>query len=240
MLWPNKLNRLTGSAMILLAACLVLGIATGISISDDDPTNRGEVAQVLIDVEDNMALAIISTALFILLNTIGLALAGLLYLLFRDRSRTLSIIVLVGFVASSASGFMVEAIDIGLIAIADSYVNGGAGLDAGDPALLDLANVVAYLSGATNLMNFTALGLALVALGLIIWDAPLGRVNPPRPYGLAAMIAALAAFLSWTVVVSDIGILAIAAQGILSLVVLIGVGGYLMMNPGDEAALEGD
>jgi len=50
------------------------------------------------------------------------------------------------------------------------------------------------------------------------------------------MLAALAAFLSWTVVVSDIGMLLFAAQGIASLVVLIGIGAHLILNPNDEAS----
>ena len=40
MLWSNRLNRLTGSVTILLAACLVLAVATGFSVSDQDPAER--------------------------------------------------------------------------------------------------------------------------------------------------------------------------------------------------------
>jgi hypothetical protein len=50
------------------------------------------------------------------------------------------------------------------------------------------------------------------------------------------MLAALAAFLTWTIVLSEIGFLLFAAQGIASLVVLIGVGAHLIMNPDDGAA----
>ncbi len=232
MLWSNNLNRLTGYTMVLTAACLVLGIATGIIVSDQDPTIRSEVEQTLIAIEDNNALAIISTTFFILLNIAGLFLAGLFYLLFRDRSPLLSIILLIGFVTSSATGFLVEGFNIGLIGIAHSYVNGGAGLAAGDPALLDIANFVAHLSGATDLMSFTTLGVALLALGVIIWEAPAGRVNPPRLFGLVAILAALSAFLAWIVIATDIGVVLFAVQGIASLVFLLGGGGWLIMNPG--------
>ncbi len=236
MLWSNHLNRLTGSVMILLAACLVLAIATGFSITDQDPAERAEVEEFLIDVEDNQALAIISSVFFILIDAVvGLVLTALLYLLFRDRSPFLSLLLLVAFLATYATAMVFDATNLGLVVIADSYVNGGVGLAAGDPAFLDLAYVVAIVGGITNLLGFTALGIGMLALGLIIQFAPEGRVNPPRAYGLAALVAALAAFLTWTVVISDIGFLVFAVQGILSLIVLIGVGAHLILNPDDEA-----
>jgi len=237
MLWSNNLNRLTGYVMILLAVCLVLGIAFSLGVSDQDPAERAEVEQFLIDVEDSQGLAIISSVFFILIDAVvGLVLTALLYLLFRDRSRFLSLLVLVAFLANAAAAMVFDATNAGLIVIADSYVNGGVGLAAGDPAFLDLAHVVAIVGGITSLLSFTALGIALLALGLIIRFAPEGRVNPPRIYGSAAMLAALTAFLSWVIVVSDMGFLFFAVQGILSIVVLIGVGAHLIMNPDDEAA----
>ena len=237
MLWSNHLNRLTGYVMILLAVCLVLGVATGFPISDQDPAQRSEVQQFLTEVEDDQALAIISTTFFILASAVvGLVVAALLYLLFRDRSPFLSVLLLVALIANSVASMVVSAADIGLVAIADSYVNGGAGLAAGDPAFLDLAHTLAIFEGITDLLSFTAFGIALLALGLIIWSAPEGRVNPPRAYGLAAMLAALAAFLSWIIVVSDIGFVFFAVHGIALLVVLLGVGAHLIMHPEDEAA----
>lgn len=237
MLWSNKLNRLTGSAMVLLAACLVLGIAFSIAVSGEDPAQRAEIEQFLIDVEDNQGLAIISSIFFIIIDGfIGVALAALLYLVFRDRSPLLATLTLVGILANSVAAMVFDGMNLGLITIADSYVNGGVGLDAGDPAFLDFAHVIATIAGIVSLLSFRALGIGLLALGLIIQFAPEGRVNPPRLYGAAAMLAALTGFLAWTIVVSDIGFLFFAMQGVMSLVVLIGVGAHLIMNPDDEAA----
>ena len=237
MLWSNRLNRLTGSTMILLAVCLVLGVAFSLGVSDQDPAERAEVEQFPIDLEDNQGLAIASSVFFVLIDAVvGLVLAALLYLLFRDRSPFLSLLVLVAFLANAVTAMVFDATNAGLFVIADSYVNGGVGLAAGDPAFLDLAHVVAIVGGITSLLSFTALGVAMLALGLIIRFAPEGRVNPPRVYGLAAMLAALASFLTWTIVVSEIGFLLFAAQGIASLVVLIGVGAHLILNPDDEAS----
>ncbi|HEY5640934.1 MAG TPA: hypothetical protein VIW01_12890 [Dehalococcoidia bacterium] len=227
-------ERITGYTMILLVVCGILAIAISFGMTDQEPTNRDDLEQFLLDVEDKKALAVLTAFFFVMLDAVvGLVLAGLLYFVFRDRSRPLALIVLVGLVANAAIAGTSDAIGASMIAVADGYVNGGVGLEAGDPAFLDIAYAMAWMSNLTVLVGFTALGIGLVALGWLLWAAPEGNVNPPRIYGAASVLAGLTAFLSWIAVATEIGFLFFALQGIFSIVLLVGVGAHLIMRSGE-------
>ena len=107
----NRLYVVTGLVLIGIAICFVGTIVTGMAVSDTDPTSKADTAKMLKDLYDNRTLAVISIAFSVLLDCgLGIVIAGLLYLVFRDRSRVLAITLLVGFIGNAAvsamSGFV--------------------------------------------------------------------------------------------------------------------------------------
>jgi hypothetical protein len=227
--WDERIYQFGGIVLILLAVCVVLAIFLSFGVGDSDVFNRDEVEQAVRDLHDNRGLWIASNAAFILLDAIiGLLVAPLLYLIFRDRSRLLALIVLVAFIAQSAVAAVVDSVDASLVVLASDYVEGGVGLDPGDPAMLEIARTMGVATAVLGQTSFTMLGLALVALGLLIATAPEGAVNPPRWLGWVGVVAGVAAWLAWFIVLSDAGFVFFPIQLIASLILLIGLGVHLL------------
>ena len=102
MQWTNQISRLAGLTLLLLALGLILNVVFLVSVGTSDPTERGEIEQVLRDINDNEALFFLGTGFSIATDAaITLAAAALLYLVFRDRSRLLALFGFVGLVAGS-------------------------------------------------------------------------------------------------------------------------------------------
>lgn len=227
--WDDRLPQLGGIGLILLAVCLVIAVVLSFSTGDADPFDRAKVEEWLLDIDDNRGLWIASNAVFILLDAVvALVVAPLLYLLFRDRGRLLALIVLVGFIAQSAVSAVVDSVDASLVVIASDYVEGSAGLEAGDPAMLEIARTLAVGTTILGQTSFTMLGVALTALGLLIATSPEGAVNPPRWLGWVSVVAGVATWFAWFIALTDAAFVFFPIQGIASLIFLIGLGIHLL------------
>jgi hypothetical protein len=225
----ERTTQLGGFFLILLAVCLVLALVLSLSVGDADVFKREEVEQAVLDLHDNRGLWIASNAVFISLDAVvALVVAPLLYLLFRDRARLLSLIVLVAFIGQSAVSAVVDSVDASLVVLASDYVEGGPGLDAGDAVMLEIARTMAVATSVLGQTSFTMLGLALVALGLLIALAPEGAVNPPRWLGWVSVVAGVAAWLAWGIVLTEAAFVFFPIQALSSLVLLIGLGIHLL------------
>jgi hypothetical protein len=235
MFWSNRINTLAGIVLLALPIFLVVAIVlNGVSTGDNDPMEKGEVEEFLLEVHDNRDLAIASAGAFVVVDVVvGALVATVLYLLFRDRSNVLALLTFVAFVLNGALSGVVDGIDAGIIVLADDYVDGGAGLEPGDPAILEIARALSVTSGMVGMVSFTALGLALASLGLLLVMAPEGAVNPPRFFGWVSLIGGVAAFASWLVLLSDAGFIAFAIQGIAGLILFIGLGIWLLRHSSD-------
>ena len=236
MFWADRINRVAGVALLLLALGIILNIVFTVSaVGDSDPIERGEIEEVLRDINDNEALFFLGTGFSIATDAaISLAAAAGLYLVLRDRSRLLALFGFVGLVAGSIA-FMAGdtgALTLGILAQDFVEEGGPGGIAAGDPVILQSARAVGAFTGLTFQIGFTAIAFGFLAFGALITWAKDGAVNPPRWLGALAILTALAIVLSWLAAISnDLGDLIFVIGNIGVLLFLIILGGWLLMQP---------
>ncbi len=113
--------------------------------------------------------------------------------------------------------------------MAKDYVHGGAGLNAGDPAILELAHLLQVIFSVVGAFAGTMLGIAFLALGWVIAKAPAGNVNPPKAIGWIIVVDGVAQFFSWTQFATDAAFLAFIVFGLTTLVFTIWLGIWLFL-----------
>ena len=236
MFWADRINRVAGVTLLLLALGIILSIAfTLFAVGDSDPIERGEIEEALRDINGNEALFFLGTGFSIATDAaISLAAGAGLYLLLRDRSRLLALFGFVGLVAGGIAFMAGDAGTLTLGVLAQDFVEeGGPGsIAAGDPVILQSARAVGALTGFTFQIAFTAIGFGLLAFGALITWAKDGDVNPPRWLGGLAILSALAILLSWLAAVdNDLGDVFFLISNIGVLLFLIVLGGWLLMQP---------
>jgi hypothetical protein len=222
---------IAGVVLLLLAITLIASVGLGSQTGDNDPFDDDEAAEFLEDVNDNEGAWLGQYAVGMVTDAGLLVLAaGLLYVLFRDRSRVLALIGLTGITAGGAIAATTDVSGILTAILADDYVNGGGDLPAGDPASFQTARLAAMYTYTGFQAAGTAIGCGFIALGLLIAYAPTGAINPPRWLGWPAMIAGLAFLLSWIIVLTEAGFVFIIIGGLGILVFTIGLGAWLIVN----------
>lgn len=242
MLWSERINRLAGAALVILAGLVIVNTALFIStMSDADVFSRTEINDYLKDLQDNRTVAGLTLATSILIDTIfGILAAGLIYILLSGRNRTLALLGAIFIVAASAVFMVADGLTFSLIYLADDFAKGGAGgLPAGNATTVEIARVVAVGQSALLQAGFTALATGFLAYSILIVGAPLGAVNPPRWIGWVGIISALAGYLSWLIVLSDNFFPFFIITGLAQLIWLLGFGIWLLMkgdNTGTAAA----
>ena len=236
MFWADRINKVAGVTLLLLALGIILNLAFTISaVGDSDPVKRAEIEGFLRDINDNEALFFLGTGFSIATDAaISLAAAAGLYLVLRDRSRLLALFGFAGLVAGSIAFIASDASLLALGLLAQDFVEkgGAGGIAAGDPVILQSARTVGVITAFTFQIAFTAIAFGLLAFGTLITWAKVGTVNPPRWLGGLAILSALAMLLSWLGAVdTDLGdvIFLIANLGVL--LFLIVLGGWLLMQP---------
>jgi hypothetical protein len=227
----NRLYVWTGLVIIGIAVCLVLGIGLSIAVSSNDPSSKSDVAKYMKDIYDHRALFIIDQIFFVTLVSVLVLLVGaFVYLIFRDRSQVLALIVLVGHVGAAATGAASDALKIATLVVAKDFVHGGAGVNAGDTSLVELTHIIGRGVGALSLMNTSMLGLAFLAMGWLIVRAPEGRVNPPRAIGWIILVAALAFALTWTDTFTSAGRVFLIINAVATIIFTIWLGIWLIKH----------
>ncbi len=229
----NRLYVMTGLVLIAIAVCLVLSIVIGIGVSDTDPTSKADTAKMLKDTFDHRTAAVISLFFSVLLDAgFTLLIAPLTFLLFRDRSRVLGYIFFTGFIGSAVLSSATDGVHASVLVLAKDYAHGGAGVNAGDPAILELTHVLQVASSLVGQWGGTMLGIAFLALGLLIARAPMGNVNPPRAIGWIIVVDGIAQFFGWAQFVTGAAFLAFIVFGITTLIFTIWLGIWLITNGG--------
>lgn len=219
--------------MILAAIMTLVSVGlTASGTSEKSPFEKDEVAEFLTDINDNEGLLIAAGATGIindgfLVITVGAA----LYVLFRDRNPFLATISLVGIASAAAISLVVDISNILLTVIAADYVEGGpGGIPAGDPATLELGRYVGMITFAFVNTLFVPVGVAFLAIGLLLVGAPQGLINPPKWIGWIAIIAGAAAELAWLVVAADPFFVFFPIQLVATLVFLLALGIWLLRH----------
>jgi hypothetical protein len=201
MFWADRINKVAGTALLVLAGLIILNFALlTTALGSGDPTDRGDVEGVLRHINDHQASYFLGTASGIINDAIVLMAAGaMLYLVFRDRSRVMGLFGFVGLLLAAAAFIAADAANITLGFLAADFVEkGGAGaIASGDPAILETARAVALFGAVLEQVGSTAIAFGLLAFGALIASAPRGAVNPPRWIGVLPIIAGAALLLGW-------------------------------------------
>lgn len=202
MYWADRINRVTGGVLLVFAALFVATFALEMTLTEANPLARGETEEILRDLDSNRAVWTLVRALNIAMDAaVMLVMAGVLYLLLRDRSQLLAAAGAFGLVGG-AVGFAATdtaTVTLGYLA-ADFLDEGGAGgVSAGDPVILQSARTVMLLSLIATLCALTAMGVGLLAFGALIATAPEGEVNPPRWIGALCGVSGLLMPFGWVV-----------------------------------------
>jgi hypothetical protein len=227
----DRIAFIGGLAMVLLAVTTVISVAlTATSTGDGDPFDEDKVAEFLTDVAENKDMVMATAGISILNDGVfALTVAATAFLLFRDRSALLATLTLVGIVAGATLSLTNDLVTIMLAVVAEDFVEGGPqGVAAGDPATLELGRVLGMISFAMANVLFTAIGLALVSLGLLIARSPAGAVNPPRWLGWLGLGTGLAYWAAWLVVAAEPFFVFFPISLLGTLILFIGLGGWLI------------
>lgn len=228
----NKTVMIAGLVMVLLAIGIIANVGSSMTTGNNDPFDKSKTAAFLKDVHDNQTAVIVGGAAGIVVDGfLSVAVAGLVYILFRDRSRLLATFALVGILVNSGISLVVDGNNILLTVIASDFVKGGPGnIAAGDPSILELGRYVGVMTLAFGNVSLTALGLGLVSLGWLIAKSPTGAINPPRWIGWASIFAGACAELAWFVVIIDPAFVFFIGNLLGSIIFLFGLGIWLLMH----------
>jgi hypothetical protein len=180
-LTSDRLQRLTGVALVTTALSVVLGAVLG------DPTveshdDREKFVEQVENAADRIPVIYVFQAVEVVSGFLTLA-AGLgLYLLLRERTRVAALSGLLLFVVSCIFEAGRAFVGAGMIRAADDYGGGGlAEIGTGSSDVLELIRVLAVLHFGYFLSAFAALGLGAAAFA----------------YGLAWPTAVLSRWLGW-------------------------------------------
>lgn len=239
MFWANRTEKVAGVVLLVFAVLVVVSVALDFGTTDANPLARGDTEELLRDIEDSGTLfALVNVANIATDAAATLALAAVLYLLFRDRSQPLALFAAFG-VAAGGIGFMTtDAANVTMTYLAADFVEeGGAGaIPTGDPVILQTARAIVALALISVFVAFTSIGFGMVAVGILLVAAPEGAVNPPRWLGALAIVTGLLAAASWVTLANyDAGmtLLTIGMLGMLTFLVILG--GWLLFRgePGE-------
>jgi hypothetical protein len=235
MFWADRINKVAGVTLLLLALGLIISIASDVGVSDADPFDRGEIDDFLRDVNDSEALAVVGLIADLAIDAaIGIVAAAGLYLVFRERSRLLALFGFAFIFGGSVAFIAADAATVPLIVLAEDFVEkgGAGGIAAGDDVILETARVVAIWSIAVELTAFTAIGAGILAFGsLIAWAPARAQANPPRWIGWLAVLAGVTTVPVWLIAASDVFFFLFIIGGIAMLLFLISLGIWLLMQP---------
>ncbi len=228
----NRLYVITGLVLIAIALCFLIGGGLGMAVSSTDPTSKADTQKMLNDINGHHTLVVISLVFNVLLDAgLTLVIGGLTYLVFRDRSRLLATTFLIGFIGSSVLSSVTNGIDASTIVLAKDFAHGGAGLNAGDPAILELTHVLHTISSLVGSWGGTMLAIAFLTLGWLIARGPAGNVNPPKAIGWIIIVAGIASAAGWAgFATGGAGFLSFIVFAITTLIFTLWLGIWLITN----------
>jgi len=238
MLWADRLPRLGGIVLLLLSIAIIVSIVASMGVTDNDPFARSDIKAYLQDIAGHNTEVICGLIASIIADSVlGILGAITLFTLFRDRAGALAVGALVLIVAAAASFIVADGLTAAVINIANDFSEGGpAGVTAGSPQILEVGRAMAIAQGVAEQVGWTALSAGFLLFGAIIAWAPAGAVNPPRWLGIFAVIAGIAGFLSWIGIAVDAGFVFFIIGGIAQLIMLIGLGIWLVSRSPEKAA----
>ncbi len=234
MFWADRINRVAGVALLLLALGIILSIVFDVATTDADPFERDQVEEFLRDINGNEAYAILATVADLATDAIGIVAAVGLYLVFRERNRLLALSGFALIFGGNIAFIAPDAATVPLIFLAQDFVEKGGpgGIAAGDDMILQTARAIAIWSIVVEITAFTAIGAGILGFGTLIAWTPAGAgANPPRWIGWLAVLAGVTTVATWLIAASEVFFFLFVIGGIALLLFLIVLGGWLLMQP---------
>jgi hypothetical protein len=233
MFWANRSDKVVGVLLLIIPALSLIGFIGGVPLGEVDPFSPSDVEVMLTAIHENFGLWASSLVPFIVQDMLGVAAAALLYIAFRDRSRTLA---LAGALAAVAGFAALMAHEVGAMTLAflssDFFGQGGAGaITAGDSGILVVSRAVSVSQALSALIGQTMLGLGVALFGILIAWAPRGVNNPPRWLGLVGLIGGVLAVGTWVFLVNHLaggGVTLLSEVGVL--VMYVGLGTWFLRS----------
>ena len=176
-----------GALLIALVAAVVVSLATN-PISSE--TFREDATGVLADIVEDRDLFIVSTGFDLASNFIGIALAAVIYLVFRSHDRTLALLGSFGFLAGSVAFLVFDMASISLISLAQEYA-AATGLQA--DSILNSSRAIGLMLDAAFAMAAVGLALGFLSYGLLC----LTTNAVPGWMGLFGMAGGIVAPFGW-------------------------------------------
>ncbi len=235
----DRIFPVAGAVLLLLVAALIVNVACSFSISEKSPFERDEVQKFLTDVNDSETEAIGTIASSVVIDGFLGPLAGVaVFLLFRERQRLLAATFLGFILVGAAVSLIADALSITTLSVAKDFVDGGAGnIAAGDTTTLEVGRAVGITQFALMQAGFSAISVAILALGAVISFTPERGVVPPRWTGWLLVLSGVAGLLSWAVVVADFAFVFFIIGGLAQLIGLAGLGVWLLRSRDSERAM---
>ncbi len=234
MFWEDRTTRVAGAVLLVFVVLVIASIALDWNTTNANPLARNDTEELLRDIEDGGTLFALINAVNIATDAVAtLAMAAVVYLLFRDRSQMLALFAAFGLMAGAIGFTTGYAANVTLAYLAADYVEeGGAGtIAAGDPVILQTARAIAALSMISVFVAFTSIGFGIVSIGAVIAVAPEGAVNPPRWSGALAIVTGVLAAASWVTLANyDAGMTVLFFGMVGMLVFLVVLGGWLLIH----------
>jgi hypothetical protein len=226
-LTSDRLQRITGVALVATALSVVLGAVLG------DPTieshdDREKFVEQVENAADRIPVIYVFQGVEVVSGFLTLA-AGLgLYLVLRERARVAALSGLLLFVVSCIFEAGRAFVGAGMIRAADDYLGGGlAGIGTRSTDVLELIRVLAVLHFGYFLSAFAALGLGAAAFAYgLAW--PTGIL--PRWLGWLGLVAGALLLLTPLAVTIDILFLPFFVGAILTVVWLLAAGVTLSLR----------
>jgi hypothetical protein len=225
---PERLQRLTGVALVLTALAVVLGALFG------DPTieshdDREKFVEQVENAADRIPVVYAFQVVEVVSGFLTLA-AGLgLYLLLRELARVPALAGLLLFAVSCVFETGRAFVGAGMIRAADDYTGGGlAGIGGGSEDVLALIRVLAVLHFGYFLAAFASLGMGAAAFAYgLAWSTRM----TPRWLGWLGLVTGVLLLLTPLAVTTDILFLPFFLGALLTLLWLLAAGLSLSLRP---------
>ena len=218
------LDYLAGALLIALVVTILVGIVTHV-MSVSAETFREDARGVLADIVEDRDLFIVSTAFDLAGNLITIALAAVLYMVFRSRDQTLALLGSFGFLAAAVLFLVVDMVAISLISLAEDYA-----VSQSD-SILHAARAIGLMIDVAFMMGAVGIALGALSYGLLVL-----RTNAlPRWMGVFGIAGGIVAPFGWLLFV-DTDLVAVGFVGLMIALFFFLISGLWLMWRGTEEA----
>jgi hypothetical protein len=224
------IHRVTGAALITLAALLIASIPLSTGMLEHNARDRGEIESFLAYVQDSrteygarMGLLFVKDSIVSVIVGAGLLLA------FMRVNRALAVVGGAGILVSTAGFLTIDALEAAMLPLARDFAEGWPD----QTATLATARGLAITSAIAGQLAFSSFAIGTISLGVLFIRAR-GAHVPPAWVGWLGIVTGVLWLLSWVGVLTEAGQAFIPLGAITTLSWMISLGVWLIRHPEAE------